>query len=299
MNICLVFGRSGQVGDAIANLAPTMPGLKIIQLDSNEADLTQPERISGIIKAASPRVVINAAAHTKVDLAESDEAVAHAINAVAPAAMAAACHNNGAVLIHFSTDYVFPGTGTAPYGEDDPTGPTGAYGRTKEAGERLIRQTLDRHVILRTSWVFSAHGRNFVKTMLKLDRDAIRVVDDQTGNPTPADAVARAALAIAQEIVAHGINDRGREDGWGTFHLAGAPHTTWFAFAQAIFNEAARFGHRPPKLEPIPTALYPTPARRPSWSVLDTAKIARVWGIAAPDWRSALGPVIERILTSP
>lgn len=299
MNTCLVFGRTGQVGQSIAKLALAKPAiakvaaghpLRLIQLGRAEADLTQPQRLADIIAEIHPRVVINASAYTKVDAAESDEATAHAVNALAPAAMAQACHAIGAALIHFSTDYVFPGSSAQPYREDDSIGPTGAYGRTKAAGEQLVRQTLERHIILRTSWVFSATGQNFVKTMLNLNRDLIRVVNDQTGNPTPADAIAQTALSMAEQIV------RGRSDGWGTFHFCGTPPTTWFNFAQAIFTEAARYGHPQPRLEPILTREYPTPAKRPQWSVLNTDKIQRVWTIAPPDWRPALKDVAAQLL---
>lgn len=293
LNTCLVFGRTGQVGQSIAKAATNRP-LTLTQLGREEADLTRPQCIADIITQTRPRVVINASAYTKVDNAETDEATAHVVNALAPAAMAQACHTIGASLIHFSTDYVFPGTSTHPYGEQDATGPTGAYGRTKEEGERLIRQTLERHIILRTSWVFSATGQNFVKTMLNLKRDLIRVVDDQTGNPTPADAIAQTALLMAEQIITGRCD--GRCDTWGTFHYCGTPPTTWFKFAQAIFAEAARYGHPQPRLEPIATADYPTPAKRPPWSVLNADKIQRVWNISPPDWRSALQDVVAQLL---
>ncbi len=290
MSACLVFGQTGQVAQGIAKLARHYTMLDVTQLGRTQADLTRPETVAAQILSRKPAIVINAAAYTKVDLAESDEAAARLVNASSPALMAEACQKVGAALIHISTDYVFDGTGAKPYAEDDPVAPQGAYGRTKLQGEQAIRAALDHHLILRTAWVFSDTGQNFVRTMVKLNRDVIRVVDDQTGNPTPADFIAATCLEMATMIAQ-------RSQGpWGTYHYTGQPATTWFGFAQAIFAEAEKLGKKAPTLEPITTDQYPTPARRPAWSVLDTGKIHRDWGITPPDWRDVLPVIVKSLL---
>ena len=290
VTLCLVFGQTGQVAQSIAASADRHKALTILQLGREQADLTQPEQIARQIVAHKPAIVINAAAYTKVDQAESDEATAMLVNAGSPGAMAEACDKVGAALIHISTDYVFAGDGAKPYREDDPVAPQGAYGRSKEQGERAVRAALERHIILRTAWVFSATGQNFVRTMLRLNRETIRVVDDQTGNPTPADTIADACLTMASRIADH------RHGAWGTFHFCGQPSVTWYGFAKAVFAEAEKLGKTAPKLEPITTDQYPTPAKRPAWSVLDAGKIEANWGIAAPDWRKALPEIVRSLM---
>ena len=290
MTRCLVFGQSGQVARAIAQLSTKFSKLEIVQVGRDQADFTNPESVAQQVRTHRPAVVINAAAYTKVDQAESDEANAHLVNAVSPGKIAAACAEVDAAMIHISTDYVFAGDAAQPYGEDAPIAPTGAYGRTKAAGEQLVRDALPRHLILRTAWVFSASGQNFVKTMLRLNRDVIRVVDDQRGNPTPALAIAETVLTMAHRIVS------GTPGPFGTYHFTGSPDVTWFGFAQSIFAEAAKLGKTAPLLEPITSDQYPTPAKRPAWSVLDNAKIARDWDIAAPDWRRVLPGSVESLL---
>ena len=233
-----------------------------------------------------PDVVINAAAHTAVDRAESEPAVAAAINRDAPAAMADACRAAGARLIHISTDYVFDGLKREPYVESDPVAPLSVYGRTKEEGERAIRVRLTEHVILRTSWVFAAHGSNFVRTMLRLagERPELRIVADQLGAPTAARDIAQAVAGITDRIAAgRGI--------WGTFHFASGEPTSWFGFAEAVF--AQRGGG--PKLVPITTEEYKTPARRPLYSVLDCGRLAAAYGIPQPSWRAALAQVLAEV----
>jgi len=237
-------------------------------------------------------LVINCAAYTKVDLAEKEPEAAFQANRDGPAHLAAACRDRGIPLLHVSTDYVFDGSGSHPYREDEPVNPLGVYGASKEAGERAVRATLDRHVILRTAWVFSDTGQNFVRTMLRLgaEREALRVVNDQTGGPTDAADIATTLLTIADRVT-------GPDAGaalFGTFHYCGAPSTTWHGFAASIFDGATRRGHRSPALSACTTADYPTPARRPAWSVLDCGKLMDVYGIPQPDWRVAL----DRVLTS-
>jgi dTDP-4-dehydrorhamnose reductase len=241
--------------------------------------------------AAEADAVINAAAYTAVDRAEEELELAHAVNAAAPGAMAEAATARGLPFLHVSTDYVFDGTPGRPWREDDPTGPLGAYGRSKLAGEQAVAAAGGPHVVLRTSWVFSAHGTNFVKTMLRVgaERDTLRVVDDQTGGPTAARAIAEALLAIAEAFAA----GRGRS---GVFHFAGAPDISWAGFARAIFAlQAERTGARVPQVVPIPTADYPTPARRPLNSALDCTRIRAAYGIARPDWRAGLAAVLEEL----
>ena len=290
MSLCLVFGQSGQVAQSIAALSADYPSLKIVQLGRDQADFTNPQSVAEQVANLRPAVVINAAAYTKVDQAESDEATALLVNATTPGQIAAACAQVGAALIHISTDYVFAGDAAAPYGEDAVIAPTGAYGRTKAQGERLVRDTLPRHLILRTAWVYSATGQNFVKTMLRLNRDVLRIVNDQTGNPTPAPAIAATVLDMAARIAA------GTGGAWGTYHYSGQPAITWFGFAQAIFAEAAKRGKPSPQLEPITTDQYPSPARRPAWSVLDNGKILREWGISPPDWRQSLPGIVSALM---
>ena len=290
MSHCLVFGQSGQVAQSIAQLRNQYTALDIIQLGRDDADLCHPETIAAQILKHQPTIVINAAAYTKVDQAETDEATATLVNATSPTRMAEACKQVNAALIHISTDYVFAGDSSAPYTEDDPFAPTGAYGRSKALGEHGIKDALDRHIILRTAWVFSDTGQNFVKTMLRLNREVVRVVDDQTGGPTPAKAIATTILDMATRIA------RGGPALWGTYHFSGQPATTWFGFAQAIFDEARKLGQPTPKLEPINTDQYPTPARRPAWSVLNHEKIQRDWGITPPDWRHALPDIVNSLI---
>ena len=277
----LVFGKSGQVATELQRVGD------VTALGRADADLTDPVACAAAIRAARPACVINAAAYTAVDRAEGDEALAHVVNAEAPGAMGKACAELEIPFIHVSTDYVFDGSGDVPWRERDRTGPLGAYGRTKLAGEDRVRAAGGRAVILRTSWVFSAHGANFVKTMLRLSqtRDALSVVDDQIGGPTPAADIARALLTVA------GALQDG--DAGGTFHFAGVPPTSWHGFATEIFAMAGR----DVTLTPIPTSDYPTPARRPLNSRLDCTAITAQFGIAPPDWRAGLRAVLQELGT--
>jgi dTDP-4-dehydrorhamnose reductase len=282
----LVFGRSGQVATELARAAAAQ-GLALTALGRAEADLADPEACASAVAAAEADVVINAAAHTAVDRAESEPELARTVNAAAPGAMARAAAARGLPFLHVSTDYVFDGTPGRPWREDDPTGPLGVYGASKLAGERAVAAAGGPHVILRTAWVFSAHGSNFVKTMLRLgaERDSLRVVDDQRGGPTPAADIAAALVAVARAFAeGRGVN--------GIFHYAGAPAASWADLAEAVF--AARGGPAP-QIERIATADYPTPARRPLNSVLDCSRIGRAYGLAQPDWRPGLARVIEEL----
>ncbi|MEL7349261.1 MAG: dTDP-4-dehydrorhamnose reductase [Pseudomonadota bacterium] len=284
----LVFGETGQVATALRAAGPAR-GHEMTALGRAAADLGDPAACAARIAASEADAVINAAAYTAVDRAEAEVALAEAVNAHAPGAMAAAAAAKGVPFLHISTDYVFPGTGARPWREDDPAEPLGVYGRTKRAGEEAVLAAGGAAVILRTAWVFSATGSNFAKTMLRLgaERDHLRIVADQRGGPTPAASIAEALLTIAE---AYGA---GRGTG-GIFHFAGSPATTWADFAEAIFAEA----RLTPQVERIPTTAYPTPAARPLNSVLDCTKIAEAYGIAQPDWRTALAAILKELATA-
>lgn len=276
----LVFGRTGQVATELRRRA------EVTALGRDQADLTDPDACARIVAASDAEAIINAAAYTAVDKAESDEATARLVNAEAPGAIARAAAARGIPLVHISTDYVFDGSGTRPWQTDDPTGPLGAYGRTKLAGEQAIRAAGGPHAILRTSWVFSAHGGNFVKTMLRLgaERERLTIVADQTGGPTPAGAIAEACLTIAQRLA----EGRGQT---GTFHLSGTPDVTWADFAREIFRQSG-LG---PEVVNIATSEYPTPARRPLNSRMDCTSLSQAYGIERADWRPQLAEVLKEL----
>lgn len=280
MNI-LVFGRTGQVATELARQSQA-----VTCLGRDAADLTDPAACAAAIETHDPRAVINAAAWTAVDRAEEHETEASAVNGDAPAAMAQACAARGIPLVHISTDYVFAGSGTDPWVETDPVAPQNAYGRTKLAGEEGVRAAGGPHAILRTSWVVSAHGANFVRTMLRLghERDRLRIVADQVGGATPAAALADACLHIAGALCA----DPGKT---GTYHFAGTPETSWAGFARAIFDMA---GIACP-VEDIPTADYPTPAQRPLNSRLDCRTTRDAFGLEQPDWRDGLRDILTEL----
>ncbi len=282
MSRLLVFGRTGQVARELARLTPEA-GFEARYLGRDEADLTDPEACARAIRNSGADAVINAAAHTAVDRAESEPELAQLINALAPAAMARATAALGVPLVHISTDYVFDGSGEQPRTESDPTGPLGVYGRTKLEGERAIAEAGGQWAVLRTSWVFSAHGANFVKTMLRLGagRDELRVVADQHGGPTPAADIAGACLSMVQAMLENPA--RG-----GIYHFSGAPDTTWAGFARDIMAQAGLAC----RITDIASSDYPTPARRPMNSRLDCAAIQRDFGVARPDWRAGLAQVL-------
>jgi dTDP-4-dehydrorhamnose reductase len=276
----LVFGQTGQVARELARL---MPEARF--LGRREADLTNPAACGAAVLASDAEVVINAAAWTAVDLAEAEEAAATVVNGDAPAAMARAAAVKGVPFLHLSTDYVFDGAGETPFQPDHPTAPLGAYGRSKLAGEVGVRAAGGRHLILRTSWVVSAHGANFVKTMLRLgaERDSLRVVADQVGGPTPAADIARALVLVAGRM-------RQGADG-GTQHFAGAPDTSWADFARAIMAGAGLEC----RIEDIASSDYPTPARRPLNSRLDCRGLQAAFGIIRPDWRTGLSDILKEL----
>jgi dTDP-4-dehydrorhamnose reductase len=275
----LVFGRTGQVARELAARAP-----EARYLGRAEADLSDPAACAAAIASARPSAVINAAAYTAVDRAEQEEALATTVNGAAPAAMAQACAALGVPFVQISTDYVFDGSGTAPWPPDAPTGPLGAYGRSKLAGEEGVRAAGGPHAILRTSWVVSAHGANFVKTMLRLgaDRDSLTIVADQIGGPTAAGDIAAACLTIAEQLAA-------APDKTGTYHFAGTPDVSWADFAREIFAQAGLDC----AVTDIPSSAYPTPAARPANSRMDCSTLTQSFGIARPDWRISLRGILN------
>ncbi len=279
----LVFGKTGQVGRELARL----PG--VTALDRQAADLGNPAALARIIAETDAEAVINAAAYTAVDRAEAEPDLAMRINAAAPGALARACAARALPFVHVSTDYVFDGTGTRPWKPDDTPNPINSYGRSKLAGEQAVRAAGGPHAILRTSWVFSAHGNNFVRTMLRLSetRDELSVVDDQIGGPTPADAIAQTLITIA-----HALRD-GHSS--GTWHLAGAPFTSWKCFARETFARASR----PTRVAAISTRDWPTPARRPLNSRLDCATLTADFALTPPDWKTALTRILNQIGATP
>ena len=276
----LVFGRTGQVARALMRLAP-----EAVFLSRSDADLSDPEACAAAIRSHAPRAVINAAAWTAVDAAETEEAAATLVTGAAPGAMATACAALGIPFLTISTDYVFDGSGQTPWRPEDPTGPLNAYGRSKLAGERAVTAAGGTTAILRTSWVFSADGANFLRTMLRLSetRDALNIVGDQIGGPTPAASIARAALKITQAL----------QDGHpgGIWHIAGAPYVSWAEFAAWIFACAGR----DVQITPIPSADYPTPARRPLNSRLDCTTLLRDFALRAPDWKAETRADVKRL----
>jgi dTDP-4-dehydrorhamnose reductase len=290
----LVFGRNGQVGwELQRSLAPLGEVVAVDRASQDHCgDLAQPEGVRDTIRALRPDVIVNAAAYTAVDKAESEVDLCRRVNALAPEVMAQEAGRLGGWLVHYSTDYVFDGTGNRPWREDDAIAPLSVYGASKAEGEAEVRAAVGRHVILRTSWIYSETGRNFLTTMLRLGRERaeLAIVDDQIGAPTYAADVAGAIARIVESVL-----DGADDEMWGTFHFTSAGSTSWFGFAAEIFAQAQARGWPAPKLKPITTAEYPTPARRPAYSVLDTAKIARVFDIAPPDWQEALERCMARV----
>lgn len=281
----LVFGQTGQVARELASRCPS--GVSSVFLGRDQADLSDPASCAKAIARHDCDAVINAAAWTAVDRAEAEEAAVTLVNGDSPGAMARACAEKAIPFLHVSTDYVFDGQGEAAFAPDHPTAPLNAYGRSKLAGERAIRASGARHVILRTSWVVSAHGQNFVKTMLRLgaERPALNVVADQIGGPTPAAGIADALFAAATAL----------RDGapGGTYHFAGAPDVSWADFARAIMTDAGL----PCVVNNIPSSAYPTPAARPMNSRLDCSTLTRDFGIPRPDWRAGLADILKELRT--
>jgi dTDP-4-dehydrorhamnose reductase len=285
----LVIGRQGQLSESLLRADPSLTayGLDVV-------DLTDPAAAEAAVIAARPTLVINAAAHTAVDKAESEEPLARAINATGAEAIARGAAAVGAAFVQISTDYVFDGAKNGEWTEDDSTGPIGAYGRTKLEGERLVMEANPRAIVIRTAWVYCDIGANFVKTMLRLaDRDRLTVVADQIGKPTSAIDLAEAILAIAPRLVAAPAGD----PVWGVYHYSGAGQTHWAGFAEAIFAQAKARGMivSAPEVAHIPTSDYPTPAARPANSAMDCSKFETTFGVPTTPWPDALGRVLDLI----
>jgi dTDP-4-dehydrorhamnose reductase len=290
----LVTGGNGQVGTELSRHGAAWQ-TEVHAVTRDELDITQSGAVLTILKQAKPDVVVNAAAYTAVDKAETEPDRAFAANRDGPGFLAMGCAKIGVPLIHISTDYVFNGEKTSGYRETDQASPLGVYGESKEAGERAVREAWGQHIILRTSWVYASHGGNFVRTMLRVgrERESLRVVSDQTGAPTFAGDIANAILTIATNIA-------GREQAaWGTYHYTAKGQTTWHGFAEAIFDAAnVRLGRRP-TIEAITTREYPTPAKRPVNSVLDCTKIDATFQPPRHDWREGLAEVLDELLLAP
>ena len=283
----LLTGATGQVG---WELARSLQGLGDVHAPGrDEMDLLDTDSVVRTLRDFSPDLIVNPAAYTAVDRAETDEAAAYQVNAVVPGIMAEAAKRTGALLVHFSTDYVFDGTSSTPYREDEPTNPQNAYGRTKLAGEAAIAASGANHLVLRTSWVYGARGANFLLTVQRLarERDELRIVADQHGAPTWCRTIAE----LTSQVLVHGFGAKGSDaDFWrehgGLYHLTAAGQTTWHGFTEAILDLSAV--QKRPNVVAIPTSAYPLPAKRPAYSVLDNDKLARTFGLRAPDWRDAL-----------
>ena len=278
-----VFGTTGQVATELQRRAPN--GITVQALGRDRADFGHPEQVLATAQQLDADAVINAVAYTAVDKAESEPELAGTVNGLSVGALATACAEKSMPLVHISTDYVFPGNGTQPWAPSDQTGPLGAYGTSKLIGEDAIRAAEARHAILRTSWVFSAQGNNFVKTMLRLgaDRDQLTIVADQIGGPTPAADIADACIGLAQGLV-------GGKSG-GTYHFSGAPDVSWADFAREIFTVAGITCD----VVDIPTTDFPTPAQRPLNSRMDCTSLETDFGIARPDWRQGLAAVLKEL----
>lgn len=288
----LVTGGSGQL--ALALEAAAM--VPVRRVGRPDFDFDRPESVGAVFAAVRPWLVVNAAAYTAVDAAEGDADAAFRANRDGPAELARLCAAAGVPLIHVSTDYVFDGGKGAPYLESDPVAPLGVYGRSKLEGEQAVLASGARAIVLRTSWVYSPTGKNFVRTMLTVGktRDLLRVVADQQGCPTTAADLADAILAIAARLAASGW-----DDGYaGVFHAAGTGATTWHGLATAVFHEAARLGAKVPVVEPITTADWPTPVTRPADSRLDCGRLAAVFGVCLPPWRDSLTRTVEAIFAA-
>lgn len=298
----LLTGKNGQIGFELKKILPRLG--ELIALDREDLDLSDSSETRRMVQELRPRLIVNAAAYTAVDQAETDQHAARALNAEAPAVLAEAARKVGAALVHFSTDYVFDGLKNSPYIEDDPTNPLSVYGKTKLAGEEAIRQIGVLHLIFRTAWVYGTRGRNFLLTILRLasQREELRIVGDQIGAPTWCREIAQATASILQNLSDASPSAMSLSDLSGTYHMTAAGSTTWFDFARAILDEGARTSPYVPwfadatsgrpltiqRIVPITTAEYPTPAQRPAYSVLSNERLFRTFHVRLPDWRTQL-----------
>jgi len=295
----LLLGKNGQVGWELQRALAPLGDVVALDFDSPgplTADFSRPESLAATVRAVAPRIIVNSAAHTAVDKAESEPELARAINATAPGVLAREAAASGAWLMHYSTDYVFDGSGNQPWVEDSPTGPLSVYGQTKLEGEQAIRASGCRHLIFRTSWVYAARGGNFAKTMLKLakERDRLTVIDDQIGAPTGADLLA--------DLTAHALRTAAAQPQLsGTYHAVASGQTSWHGYARHVI-EFARAAGQPVKVAadaivPVPTSAFPTPARRPGNSRLDTRKLRDAFSLTLPPWHSGVERMLAEVLT--
>jgi len=291
----LLLGKGGQVGWELQRSLAPLGDLVALGHDSTElhADFSRPEALADTVRTVRPQVIVNAAAHTAVDKAESEPDLARKLNATAPGVLAAAAQEVGAWMVHYSTDYVFDGSGSRPWREDDVTGPLSVYGATKLEGEQLVARNCERHLIFRTSWVYGARGGNFAKTMLRLakERDRLTVIDDQFGAPTGAELLA--------DVTAHAIRDVLRDPGKaGLYHLVAAGETTWNGYARFVLEQARAAGVelQATAIDAVPTSAFPTPARRPHNSRLATEKLQRTFGLTLPYWQAGVARMLGETL---
>jgi dTDP-4-dehydrorhamnose reductase len=296
----LLLGRNGQVGKELATQLPCLG--ELVAVDRQQVDLAKPNDVRDIIRQVHPSIIVNAAAYTAVDQAEKDDQAAQTVNADAPALMAKEAKKIGALLVHYSTDYVFDGSKNSPYGEDDSPNPVSVYGKTKLAGEDAIREVGHPFLVFRTAWVYGTSGRNFLLTILRLatEREELRIVNDQIGAPTWSSEIAAGTTRVLQMFLERGLDSL--SDQAGIYHMTASGETTWYQFANAILEEASRIAREVPwfrhatnghalvtrRIFPISTAQYPTPAKRPAYSVLSNARLKRVFGFQLPSWPSQL-----------
>ncbi|MDQ7998611.1 MAG: dTDP-4-dehydrorhamnose reductase [Bordetella sp.] len=293
----LLFGKGGQVGWELQRSLAPLGELVALDFDSTDlhADFSRPEQLADTVAAVRPDVIVNAAAHTAVDKAESEPDLARTLNATAPGVVAEAAQRVGALMVHYSTDYVFDGSGSRPWTENDPTGPLSVYGATKLEGEQAVQRHCARHLIFRTSWVYAARGGNFAKTMLRLagEREKLTVIDDQYGAPTGAELLA--------DVTAIAIRETLREPGKaGLYHLVAGGETTWHGYARFVLEQARASGVElkagPDAIAPVPTSAFPTPARRPQNSRLDTTRLRDTFGLVLPPWQTGVARMLREIL---
>lgn len=282
----LITGCNGQVGHCLTEILTNTENVSLLAVDREDLDITVREAVRNIVKDFKPTIIINAAAHTAVDKAEDEVELSFAINRDGPQFLAEAAQEVGAAILHISTDYVFEGNKAGEYVESDATNPQGVYGASKLAGEIAVAEVCDKHVILRTAWVFGEHGNNFVKTMLRLaaTRNELSIVGDQFGGPTYAGDIAKVLVEITKHI------SNGESMEYGVYHYSGLPHVSWYEFADRIFDNAVEQGilRNKPTLSSITTKQYPTPAKRPSNSTLSSKKITNAFAINASDWKKAI-----------
>jgi dTDP-4-dehydrorhamnose reductase len=291
----LLFGSDGQVGWELQRSLAPLGTLVALRRGDRGGDMAEPVAVVDIVRQLRPDVIVNAAAYTAVDKAESERETAFAINASAPEVLAREARTQGALLVHYSSDYVFDGTGAAPWHEASPTGPLNVYGESKLAGEEAIRASQCRHLIIRTSWVFGARGQNFARTMLRLaqEKEALTVIDDQHGAPTGAELLADASAHAIRSIDAHSTKT-------GTYHVTAAGETTWYGYAQHVIASARAAGVpvrvAPEGVRPVPSSAYVTLARRPLNSRLDSSKFETAFGLRMPDWRCGVGRMLTEVM---